>query len=649
MKGISILLGLLWIGSTTAQQCTGNDYSGTTCGIVGVDYKVLTAAAIIPAAEAKLHEAFEKLESLRTFAPTCYGYLKQAYCASTFPGCVNGVPAFPCESTCKFAVQACGPTFALLQLEHLLFDCTVMNVTGTRMSLPTQNCLAADAAGAKLAVKATQPTSMVNALPAEVYREGGIATSNLVLLVCYGISILAYTDTVLTFTRMRRSYSLVSWAATWLMFIFTLVVGQILYAGDIHRAYNTDFCRIQALVQNYFVMAAYIWPFFFTLDVWFAVVRRRLRATSEGSRWIWNAPFAILLPVIPTVILAIKANPVSVDPPFNLQPGFGPHVLFCSYLYPVNGWAMSTLPFVGVFALGAILMGVHAAFHLWQQRQAFRSISKGTDRSGNMSTDAFSSDNQNSTSSGVGSGSQGRAARMQSKISAVLCARVLGVTVLYFFIAIAANYQQVTAVVQKEYSKSDQQPSFRDFSAALVGPIGWLILCTSSATWSHTTPGSIIKCCKKRISRGRMSDDDDDEYTVSSRKRRKSRNRPSSPYDDRIELRRGDTKNSNHTSLHRSASTASHISGPYNVHTTHPIGQAAAQTATTARFGPVPPVPLHLQQSWAAEDREDGRWARETEPRSEPRSTREGLEGSRQQSGKNVGRYDNNWGAPEEW
>ncbi|KNC96543.1 uncharacterized protein SPPG_08131 [Spizellomyces punctatus DAOM BR117] len=645
MKGISILLGFLWIGSTTAQQCTGNDYSGT-CGIVGVDYKVLTPAAVIPAAEAELQQAFEKMESLKTFAPTCFGYLKQAYCALFFPGCVNGVPAFPCENTCKFAVQACGPTFALLHLEHLLPDCTVMNVTGTRMPLPTQNCLAADAAGARLGVKAAQPTSMVNAQPAEVYREGSMSTSNLLLLVFYGLSILTYTDTILTFMRMRRSYSLVSWAATWLMFIFTIMVGQILYRGDIHRAFNTDFCRIQALVQNYFVMSAYIWPFFFTLDVWFAVVRRRLRATSEGTRWKWNAPFAILLPAVPTVILAIKANPVSVDPPFNLQPGFGPHVLFCSYLYPVNGWAMSTLPFVGVFALAAILMGVHAAFHLWQQRQAFRSLSKGTERSGHLSTDAFSSDNQNSTSSGMGSGSQGRAARMQSKISAVLCARVLGVTVLYFFISIAANYQQLNAVIQKEYSKSDQQPSFRDFSASLVGPIGWLILCTSSATWSHTIPGSIIKCCKRRISRGRISDDDDDEYTVSTSKRSKSksRNKHFNPDDDRIELRRGDSKYSNHTSLHRSASTASHISGPYNVHTTHPIGQAAAQTATTARFGPVPPVPLHLQQSWAAEDRE-GRRARETGPR----STREELAATRKQSGKNVGRYENNWGAPEEW
>ncbi|KAJ3176337.1 hypothetical protein HDU87_005379 [Geranomyces variabilis] len=351
----------------------------------------------------------------------------------------------------------------------------------TRVPYPTTQCLGSAAPGAKIAVLDSQATAMTTAAPATVYSDG-VDTQVIILMTLYFVSLFGFIDLIVAFSRMRRSYSVVSWACVWIL---------------------TD-C---ALMMTYLNQASYIWPFFFTFDVWYAVVRKRMRGTSERARFIWNAPFAFLLPVVPTVVLALKANPIGN----LLQPGFGPHVLFCSFQFPINGWAMSTLPFVIVFAISAGFFGGHAAYHLYLQRAAFDS------------TSASGKGSSSNTRSNSGKGSQ----RAQSRLSLVLFARVLSLTAIFLGVCVVANYQQMRAVIRGTYDPSDSNPGVREYTIAAIGIVVW------SSSGSRNDP-----------------------HSRSARSQTKSQLE-----EDMIELRSSPTQ----YTAHRSATKVSAVSGPFSV------------------------------------------------------------------------------------
>ncbi|KAI9091282.1 hypothetical protein DFS34DRAFT_328877 [Phlyctochytrium arcticum] len=479
--GLLALAAFSTIPLAAAQSCSPTPYSGTACSAVGVNYQVATPPTAISAAEEKLQQTFKSIEQLRTIAPACYGQLRQLYCSAAFPSCANGVTIFPCENTCKFAVEACAATFAILHTEDLLSDCTSMNVTGKTVPYPTTNCLGAAQPSSPLEVLPTQVTSRGTvAAPGEVFPEDGIPVEKLILSILFGLSFIAFLDLALTFSRMRRNYATVSWALTWIAIIIVVAVGNIKFKLNIARAFNTDFCRLQTLIMTYLAMSSYIWPFFMTLDAWYAVVKGRLRNASESTRWKWNAPFALLLPAIPLVIILLRANPVSLDAPSNVQPGFAPHIMYCTYLYPINTLAMSTIPFAFFFVIGATILGLHTAFALWKQRRAFLSATRSTG---------------SSTDNVVGGTKVDRA---QSRITAQLCLRVLGITALYILATVASNYQQVRALSVGRFAPEDSRPGFRDYVVAALGILGWIILCTSRATWINTTFGTLFLRCRGR-------------------------------------------------------------------------------------------------------------------------------------------------------
>ncbi|KAI9000196.1 hypothetical protein BC832DRAFT_143123 [Gaertneriomyces semiglobifer] len=455
-------------------QCTGSPYTGDTCKITGFVYDVLTPAAAIAAADEKIAQVVKQLHALQVFDPTCYGYMFPFACATAFPGCIEGKPAILCESNCQFTRDACEATSNALGLQGFLPNCTAGAQVGTSViPYPQTDCLAVTVPGGQLKFHRTEPKIALTASPAQVYNEG-VPSENIILAVLYILSFLGFLDIISVFGRMRRSYSVISWAVSWVIFILIILAGQIVHAGDINRAFGSSFCRNQALVITYVTMMSYLWPVFFTLDVWFAVVQQRLRSTSEGARWKWNALVAFTLPLWPVIVQTLKANPASLTPPENLQPGFSPHVLFCSYTYPINGWVMSTLPFAFMCAGLATLCGIHAAVRLYKQRKIFESTNQSASREGASVVS-----------------SNGKRSRAASRISALLCLRVLLVTFIFIIITIAANYQQVRATVRDRYAESDASASFRDFVASCTGILGWLVLCTSQATWKYTVPGML--------------------------------------------------------------------------------------------------------------------------------------------------------------
>ncbi|KAJ3163719.1 hypothetical protein HDU86_000313 [Geranomyces michiganensis] len=416
----SIGLGVAVLPAATRAQVGGNAaataceplplLSPKACGVVrDTDLPMATSISAAVAAEAKLQALFTDLKPFQTIAPACYGYLRQIYCGSVFPGCKNGNTVYPCASTCQFATDACLPVLSAMGKEHLLPDCAqgvAASANSTRSPYPVTQCLGSTAPGAKITVLDSQATTIGTAMPATVYSEG-VDPQVIILMALY-------------------FNELADFPLVWVSFLP--------YPGS-----DDD------VSQSVVIHLAILFHF------------RRL--------------------------------------------------------FPVIGWAMSTLPFVIVFALSAAFFGGHAAYHLYQQRAAF-----------------------DSTSASV----------------------FLGVCAV-------ANYQQVRAVFRGTYNPSDSNPGVREYMVAAIGIIVWLVLCTSSATWSKTLAGSLFAATFRGSSGSRS-----DPRSRSTRSQTKSE-----LDDDMIELRSSPTQ----YSAHRSATKMSAISGPFLVSTGQTVD--APQKATT--------------------------------------------------------------------
>ncbi|KAJ3134740.1 hypothetical protein HDU90_004770 [Geranomyces variabilis] len=556
--------------AAASSACQPSTLVSQACGVVrDLDLATSVSAADAAAADAQLQTIVAGLKPLENIAPACYGYLRQIYCGSVYPGCRNGITVYPCATACQFATDSCMTILTVLGKEHMLPDCAqgiAPSGNATRVPYPTTQCLGSAAPGAKIAVLDSQATAMATALPATVYSDG-VDTQVIILMALYFVSLFGFIDLIVAFSRMRRSYSVVSWACVWILTDCVILWGQISNGWQIQRWFGSPSCRTQALMMTYLNQASYIWPFFFTFDVWYAVVRKRMRGTSERARFMWNAPFAFLLPVVPTVVLALKANPVGLNPPASLQPGFGPHVF--------NGWAMSTLPFVIVFAVSAGFFGGHAAYHLYLQRAAFDS------------TSASGKGSSSNTRSNSGKGSQ----RAQSRLSLVLFARVLSLTAIFLAVCVVANYQQMRAVFRGTYDTSDSNPGIREYTIAAIGIVVWLVLCTSSATWSKTLPGSLFAATF-----GTSSGSRNDPHTRSARSQTKSQ-----LDEDMIELRSSPTQ----YSAHRSGTKVSAISGPFNVSSGHTLDapqMAVTRQNTAGPYDGSAPLPDTYRSTAANDD-----------------------------------------------
>ncbi|KAJ3168672.1 hypothetical protein HDU88_001565 [Geranomyces variabilis] len=473
--------------AAASSACQPSTLVSQACGVVrDLDLATSVSTADAAAADAQLQTIVAGLKPLQNIAPACYGYLRQIYCGSVYPGCRNGITVYPCATACQFATDSCLTILTALGKEHMLPDCAqgiAPSGNTTRVPYPTTQCLGSAAPGAKIAVLDSQATTMATALPATVYSDG-VDTQVIILMSLYFVSLFGFIDLIVAFSRMRRSYSVVSWACVWILTDCVILWGQISNGWQIQRWFGSPSCRTQALMMTYLNQASYIWPFFFTFDVWYAVVRKRMRGTSERARFMWNAPFAFLLPVVPTVVLALKANPVGLNPPASLQPGFGPHVL-----------------------------------------------------------------------------------------------------------CVVANYQQMRAVFRGTYDPSDSNPGIREYTIAAIGIVVWLVLCTSSATWSKTLPGSLFAATF-----GTSSGSRNDPHTRSARSQTKSQ-----LDEDMIELRSSPTQ----YSAHRSGTKVSAISGPFSVSSGHTLDapqMAVTRQNTAGPYDGSAPLPDTYRSTAANDD-----------------------------------------------
>ncbi|KAJ3012134.1 hypothetical protein HKX48_006438 [Thoreauomyces humboldtii] len=423
--------------------------------------------------EEKASAEVARMLPLRMIDATCFGYLMQLVCA-TPPACVGGFLAVPCATTCEFALQQCTETLTNAGHAALLPNCTGIATPAGEMPFPTSNCMGATSPTTPLVVLSAQTEVVQTAAPMAAFSDDGITTNQIILLCLYLWSVMGYLDLTMAFVRLRRTYSIACWAVLWIAFIAIVFFGQLRYRFDIRRAYGSEFCKYQALALIYLAQSSWVWPALFTVDVWYTVVRKKLRLKNEVRRFLWNIPLGFIVPAIPTVIIAWKANPSDTG---TLQPGYGPHVLFCTFQYPTVVWGESTLPFIAVSAICAFFFGTHAAYTLWRQRRAFMSSKNGSSGGGGVFSD----------------GGQSQApTRAQSQLSMILFARILSISIVYVGLAAVLNYQQVSAAILGNYKPEDANEGPRDFAGAAVGILAWLVLCTSSATWRKTFMGSLF-------------------------------------------------------------------------------------------------------------------------------------------------------------
>ncbi|KAI8590899.1 hypothetical protein BDZ88DRAFT_81724 [Geranomyces variabilis] len=203
--------------AAASSACQPSTLVSQACGVVrDLDLATSVSAADAAAADAQLQTIVAGLKPLENIAPACYGYLRQIYCGSVYPGCRNGITVYPCATACQFATDSCMTILTVLGKEHMLPDCAqgiAPSGNATRVPYPTTQCLGSAAPGAKIAVLDSQATAMATALPATVYSDG--VDTQVIILMALCESLLRDASQLLAWF----AYSCLLAVLTWHLFL----------------------------------------------------------------------------------------------------------------------------------------------------------------------------------------------------------------------------------------------------------------------------------------------------------------------------------------------------------------------------------------------------------------------------------------------
>ncbi|TPX71048.1 hypothetical protein SpCBS45565_g01192 [Spizellomyces sp. 'palustris'] len=294
---------------------------------------------------------------------------------------------------------------------------------------------------------------------------------NIILLTLYALSTLAAFELILIYTRVKKNITLRVFAGLYMVFGLVIFIGMGITKGEI-KDLDPEVCRVQALVLLYVLSMLYILNFFLTFNVWSAVCTSKFR-DQERRRFGWFLLSSLVLSLIPTIVVGImnSQKPKGV--------GFGPHAVYCTYQFPINGYAYGPLPFNALFVIATLFMIVHAGVQLLIYRQR---IDTDAERASSQSKGFSNSNNSSAT----------------TRISLGMCYRFGMWGIVFLTIMVCANFRQIRAVIRQEYSESDKEVGVREYAGAIVGICSWLVFGTGRAAWTASTPYVIYSRLRRK-------------------------------------------------------------------------------------------------------------------------------------------------------
>ncbi|KAJ3173377.1 hypothetical protein HDU87_007646 [Geranomyces variabilis] len=291
-----------------------------------------------------------------------------------------------------------------------------------------------------------------------------------ILLACYAISLILSLELIAIFTRVSKNLTLRVFAAVYCCFVICVFVGVGVTHGNIAKL-EAEACRAQSLLMLYLLSILYSLSFFLTFNVWSAVCTRKFR-DQETRRFPMYLGVSVLAGVIPTVIVGVLNSRELVGL------GFGPHRVYCSYIYPISSYAYGPLWYNAAFILATLFMIIHAGMRLFTYRKLMSAAAAGS------RTQQSSGNNKRSSSSGT-SGA--------ATISLTMCYRFGVWGLIYLIIMACANYRQIRAVVVDHYEPADLKIGVREYAGSFVGIAFWIVFGTGRAAWQASTPYVIYK------------------------------------------------------------------------------------------------------------------------------------------------------------
>ncbi|KAI9093801.1 hypothetical protein DFS34DRAFT_652363 [Phlyctochytrium arcticum] len=285
------------------------------------------------------------------------------------------------------------------------------------------------------------------------------------LLGLYALSTILAIELILLFSRVKKNITLRFFAFAYILFAITIFAGMAITQGNI-KTLDPELCRAQALAILYLLSVMYVLNFFLTFNVWSAVCTSKFR-DQERRRFPWYLGASIIFAVVPTLVVAM----LNSQEPTNR--GFGPHNVYCTYIFPINGYAYGPLPFNAMFCVFTVIMISHAGLKLLVYRRR-------NDSTHNNSITSGSSGQIKSSSTATTSAA--------SRISLSMVYRFGIWGIIFLTVMICANFQQVRAVINQAYQPTDLKLGAREYSGALVGVCFWLVFGTGRAAWKASTP-----------------------------------------------------------------------------------------------------------------------------------------------------------------
>ncbi|KAJ3005473.1 hypothetical protein HKX48_000653 [Thoreauomyces humboldtii] len=290
----------------------------------------------------------------------------------------------------------------------------------------------------------------------------------ILLLALYGVSTIASLELIAIFTRVRKNITLRIFSTVYVCFAACVFVGMGVSHGDV-RTLGAQSCRAQAVLMLYLLSLLYALNFFLTFNVWSAVCGKKFR-DQERRRFPIYLSVSVIVALIPAVVVAILN---SQKPSVGLMPGFGPHSVYCTYMYPINSYSYGVFPYNALLIISTLCMILHASFRLMR----YRSLLSATARGGSSSHNVKSSGSRRQSSGGSAN----------STISLAMCYRFGSWGVVFLAIAVCANIGQSRAMVAGHYVREDLNIGVREYAGSVVGLAFWIVFGTGKAAWRAST------------------------------------------------------------------------------------------------------------------------------------------------------------------
>ncbi|KAJ3269373.1 hypothetical protein HK104_005141, partial [Borealophlyctis nickersoniae] len=448
---------------------------------------------------------------MKKVSPACYIILSQYLCGVTYPKCSNGTLSFICQTTCDLTYRECLRFFTSNNIANQLPNCT-QPVPHFNVAYPTEKCMEAQVVQKELVYVEREDDNPGGStvVPLDHFLEDEIPTSTYILDAFHLASLLSFIDMIIAFSSLRKNWSVVFFSFAGICFAITILTGQIKYQWNINNAMGQEFCRSQAISFLYFEFLQVVFNAMVGMEAWIAITRRHVLAKSPVDRLKYTVPFAIIIAAVPTIIMALKANPLALHID---ETGWGPRTAYCFYIYPLDPLKYSSIPYNLFFSLFSLVLGMHSTYHLYYLKTRFDSAGGGSSASGSSGGGTGGSgETATRRMSGVGyrnasalALNRAKARKMSSVVSRQLIWRILGLTVVTVIAYGSANFLQFRAVINGNYSPSDIEPGPTDYIFAAFGTAAWLLLATTHAAWPNTILGRLLRhwnCGKGRDKNG---------------------------------------------------------------------------------------------------------------------------------------------------